>query len=210
MLVKRIDLEIEKRSLLKHRFYQAWSAGTLTTEQLRGYAKEYFHLVRAVPEMVERMAAQRSSDEILTNLREERKHVEPWVKFAEALGVPRQELERHDIAPKTREAVQRLLGLSSRFDEGVAAMYAYEAEIPRISQTKLDGLKQYYNMTDDDATEYQRIHSTVDIRHAAVWRRMLAQMPAGRHEDVFNAAISSLVAQNTLLDAVCDRYMHCM
>ncbi|MGH9879010.1 MAG: iron-containing redox enzyme family protein, partial [Nitrososphaerales archaeon] len=172
-LVKRIDQEIEKRSLLKHQFYQMWSEGKLDLEALQGYAKEYFHLVKAVPDIVEEIAAHSSNENINTNLQEEREHIEPWIKFAGALGVSRKELERYEVAQKTRDSVSKLLDLASRFDEGVAAMYAYEAEIPKISRTKLDGLAKYYNMTSNDATEYQRIHSTVDVRHAAVWRNML-------------------------------------
>lgn len=48
VLIKRLDQEIEKRSLLKHPFYQMWSEGKLSMESLQGYAKEYFHLVKAV------------------------------------------------------------------------------------------------------------------------------------------------------------------
>ncbi|MFQ5920402.1 MAG: TenA family transcriptional regulator [Nitrososphaerales archaeon] len=209
-LVKRIDLEIEKRSLLKHPFYQMWSEGRLEMESLRGYAKEYFHLVRAVPEMVESIAQQGGgnySSEILRNLSEERDHIEPWVKFAGALGVAKQELEGYQAAKKTKDSVQEMLGLASRFEEGVSAMYAYEAEIPKISRTKLDGLGKYYGITGEDATEYQRIHAVVDVRHADVWRRILGGLPGERHERVFDAAVSSLVAQNTLLDAVYERYV---
>ncbi|MGH9933708.1 MAG: iron-containing redox enzyme family protein [Nitrososphaerales archaeon] len=209
-LVKRIDQEIEKRSLLKHQFYQMWSEGKLDLEALQGYTKEYFHLVKTVPDIVEEIAAHSSNENINTNLQEEREHIEPWIKFAGALGVSRKELERYEVAQKTRDSVSKLLDLASRFDEGVAAMYAYEAEIPKISRTKLDGLAKYYNMTSNDATEYQRIHSTVDVRHAAVWRNMLEQLPSNRHEDVFNASVSSLVAQNMLLDAVCEKYVRCM
>ncbi|MGH9921702.1 MAG: iron-containing redox enzyme family protein [Nitrososphaerales archaeon] len=209
-LVKRIDQEIEKRSLLKHPFYQMWSEGKLDLEALQGYAKEYFHLVKAVPDIVEEIAAHSSNENINTNLQEEREHIEPWIKFAGALGVSRKELEQYNVAQKTRDSVSKLVDLASRFDEGVAAMYAYEAEIPNISRTKLEGLAKYYNITSNDATEYQRIHSTVDVKHAAVWRSILEQLPNNRYDDVFNASVSSLIAQNMLLDAVCEKYVRSM
>lgn len=210
MLVKRIDQEIERRSLLKHPFYQMWSEGKLGIESLQGYAKEYFHLVKTVPSIVERIATQSDNHDIMTNLQEEREHIEPWVKFAVALGVKRQELEQYEVAQKTRDSVNRLLDLASTFDEGVAAMYAYEAEIPKISRTKLEGLAKYYNITSDDATEYQRIHASVDVKHAAVWRSILEQLPSSRHEAAFNASVSSLIAQNMILDAVYEKYVRCM
>ncbi len=209
-IVKRIDQEIERRSLLKHPFYQMWSEGKLDIELLQGYAKEYFHLVKTVPKMVGRLAAQNESSDIVSNLQEEREHIEPWVKFANALGVKRQELEQYEVSQKTRDSVNKLLDLTSVFDEGVAAMYAYEAEIPKISRTKLDGLAKYYKITGEDATEYQRIHESVDVKHASVWRNILEELPSSRHENVFAASISSLIAQNMILDAVHEKYVRCM
>lgn len=210
VLIKRLDQEIEKRSLLKHPFYQMWSEGKLSMESLQGYAKEYFHLVKAVPNMVERIAAQTENNDVMINLQEERTHIEPWVKFAFELGVSREELENYEVSQKTRDSVNRLLKLASNFDEGAAAMYAYEAEIPKISRSKIDGLAKYYNITSEDATEYFRIHESVDVKHAAVWRMILAELPSSRHEDAFNASISSLVTQNMLLDAVRENYARYM
>ena len=48
-LIQKIDRIIEERSLLKHPFYQTWSAGELTRDALVGYSKEYYQLVKAVP-----------------------------------------------------------------------------------------------------------------------------------------------------------------
>ena len=53
LLIDRINAEIEKGSLLKHRFYQLWQEGKLTLDQLSGYSKEYFQLVKNVPSFVE-------------------------------------------------------------------------------------------------------------------------------------------------------------
>ena len=33
------------------------------------------------------------------------------------------------------------------FESGACAMYAFEKEIPKISQTKLDGLAEFYGIT---------------------------------------------------------------
>ena len=37
---------------MKHKFYQLWSAGSLSMKDLQGYSKEYFQLVKAVPSLV--------------------------------------------------------------------------------------------------------------------------------------------------------------
>ena len=52
-------------------------------------------------------------------------------------------------------------------------MYALEQEIPKISLSKIDGLRKFYGLSDDDAIEYFRLHAEADIRHAALWRKIL-------------------------------------
>jgi pyrroloquinoline-quinone synthase len=44
-----LDARIAKFDLLCHPFYQAWSAGTLTREDLREYAQYYYPHVEAFP-----------------------------------------------------------------------------------------------------------------------------------------------------------------
>jgi pyrroloquinoline-quinone synthase len=209
-VVQRIDLEIEKHSLLKHSFYKMWSEGKLTIDHLQGYSKEYFQLVKLVPKFVERIAeATGNSDDIITNnAREEAEHIELWARFATALGVSRSDLITYSGSEKTNEAVGKLMGLAGLpFEEAVAAMYAYEMELPKISRNKIDGLKKFYGMDSEDATKYFEIHEEADVRHAQVWREILQRIPSERHDAIINAAIKSLQAQNNLLDSVHEKYV---
>ena len=214
-IVERIDSEIERRSLLKHSFYQMWSEGKLTIDHLQGYSKEYFQLVKAVPKFVESISANADKSmkaDIDNNAREEAEHIEPWAKFAGALGVPHSELVNYDGAAKTNEAVATMTKLSeSSFEEAVAAMYAFEAELPKISRSKIDGLNKFYGMDGGDATRYFELHEEADVRHAQVWREILASLPADKQELAFQAAVKSLDAQNKLLDSVQKKYvgMYC-
>jgi pyrroloquinoline-quinone synthase len=209
-IVPRIDSEIEKRSLLKHSFYKMWSEGKLTIDHLQGYSKEYFQLVKTVPKFVESISKTTTgnSDIITSNAREEAEHVELWARFATALGVSRSDLISYGGSEKTNEAVAKLMGLADlTFEEAVAAMYAYEMELPKISRRKIDGLKKLYGMDSEDATKYFEIHEEADVRHAQVWREILQRIPAERHEAAINAAIKSLQAQNMLLDSVHEKYV---
>jgi pyrroloquinoline-quinone synthase len=211
-VVQRIDLEIESRSLLKHSFYKMWSEGKLTIDHLQGYSKEYFQLVKVVPKFVERIAeasGNSDDDDIITNnAREEAEHVELWARFATALGVSRSDLITYGGSEKTNEAVAKLMELAGPpFEEAVAAMYAYEMELPKISRSKIDGLKKFYGMDSEDATKYFEIHEEADVRHAQVWREILQRIPSERHDAVINAAIKSLQAQNNLLDSVHEKYV---
>ncbi|HZB00262.1 MAG TPA: iron-containing redox enzyme family protein [Nitrososphaera sp.] len=208
-VVQRIDLEIEKRSLLKHSFYKMWSEGKLTIDHLQGYSKEYFQLVKMVPKFVESIAEATGNPNIITNNAcEEAEHVELWVRFATALGVSRSDLISYGGSEKTNEAIAKLMALASlTFEEAVAAMYAYEMELPKISRSKIDGLKNLYGMDSQDATKYFEIHEEADVRHAQVWRDILQRIPAERQEAALNAAIKSLQAQNMLLDSVNEKYV---
>jgi pyrroloquinoline-quinone synthase len=211
-LIQGIDLEIEKHSLLKHPFYKMWSEGKLTIDHLQGYSKEYFQLVKIIPQFVETIAKKtaNSDDEgssIAKNAREEADHVELWIRFATALGVSRSDIVNYGGLEKTKEAVAKLMTLGNfTFEQAVAAMYAYEMELPKISRSKIDGLKKFYSVDSEDATKYFEVHEEADVRHARLWREILQQIPAEKHEAALKAAIESLKAQNMLLDSVHENY----
>lgn len=209
-IVQRIDSEIQKHSLLKHPFYNMWSEGKLTIDHLQGYSKEYFQLVKVVPKFVESIAEETgNSDDIVTkNAREESEHIQLWVRFATALGLSRSDLINYGGSEKTNTAIAKLMALANfTFEEAVAAMYAYEMELPKISRSKIDGLKKFYGMDSEDAIKYFEIHEEADVRHAQVWREILQKIPADKQEAAFNAAIESLKAQNMLLDSVQEKYV---
>ena len=175
-IIQKIDEMIEERSLLKHPFYQMWSDGKLTKESLAGYSKEYFQLVKAVPGFmapVIEKAPDSVVGELVENQQEESDHIKPWIAFAGELGISEDELTSYSGTAKTQQAVSDLNELMVTFDGGASAMYAFEKEIPKISQTKLDGLAEFYGMTSDEATEYFKLHTEADIRHAASWRAIL-------------------------------------
>ncbi|MFL6321151.1 MAG: TenA family transcriptional regulator [Nitrososphaeraceae archaeon] len=186
-----------------------WSEGKLTIDHLKGYSREYFQLVKLVPKFVENIAKSNVDPNILeNNAREEAEHVELWVRFANALGVSRSDLVNYEGSEKTNEAVEKLMGLSNlRLEEAAAAMYAYEMELPKISRSKIDGLKKFYGMDSEDATKYFETHEEADVRHAQVWREILERIPVERQGAIFNSAIKSLQAQNMLLDAVYEKYV---
>lgn len=212
-LLERIDFEIERRSILKHAFYQLWSEGKLTVGHLQGYSKEYFQLVKAVPKFVENISFLTADPSIKMavdqNLKEESEHIELWIKFAAAMGISRKELINYTTADKTNDAVFALTHITTlSLEEAVAAMYAYEMELPKISRLKIEGLKKFYGMNSStDATNYFEIHEEADIRHASVWRNILQNIPTENEEPAFNAAVVSLDAQNKLLDSVQEKYI---
>ena len=207
-LIKRIDEMIEERSLLKHPFYQMWSDGKLSLDSLTGYSKEYYQLVKSVPSFMTPIIEQAPDSlksELTSNQEEEIQHIKPWLRFANSLGVDEKELEHYAGLPKTIQAVSQLSSLMNSFEGGSCAMYAFEKEIPKISQVKLEGLAEFYGISSEQATEYFKLHTEADIRHAAAWRKALEQT-SSKKEKLFEIAEKSISAQNMLLDSCYESY----
>jgi pyrroloquinoline-quinone synthase len=207
-LIKQIDKMIEERSLLKHPFYQMWSDGKLTLDSLTGYSKEYFQLVKAVPSFMTPIiekAPDSIISELIDNQQEEFVHITSWIKFAAGLGISETELTRYTGLDKTRKAVSELSGLMNTYEGGSCAMYAFEKEIPKISQTKLDGLAEFYEISDENTTEYFKLHTEADIRHVASWKNILEKTSTDSNI-LIQIANKSISAQNLLLDSCYEAY----
>lgn len=208
-IVKIIDDMIEQKSLLKHPFYQMWSNGKLTQESLAGYSKEYFQLVKAVPlfmtPIIKTAPDSVHVDELIENQQEESDHIKPWVSFARELGISEDNLLSYKGLSKTCKAVSDLDELMDTFEGGACAMYAFEKEIPKISQTKLDGLAEFYGITSSEATEYFKLHTEADIRHAASWKNIIEKSSL-ESTNLIQIADKSISAQHLLLDSCHEEY----
>ena len=103
-------------SLLKHPFYQAWTAGTLTADRLRNYAVQYYRHVAAFPRYLSGLHSRCEDLEtrqlLLENLVDEERgrdnHPELWLQFAEALGLTREKvLDAPPLPAADRLAIYR-------------------------------------------------------------------------------------------------------
>lgn len=216
-VVSSLDNDIQDKSVLKHRFYQMWSAGSLSIENLGGYSKEYFQLVRAVPVLVNNVLRQVTpeferryalSATMRHNLEEEKEHITPWISFADSIGVTENELNEYECSEKTQEAVAEMLRLTTEsVAAGISTLYTYEKQLPEISTKKIEGLLKFYGVRNDRALNYFRIHEKVDIEHAKLWGSLIDLMPASQHPTIRDAASASLKCQNMILDGVCDKYL---
>lgn len=217
LLIRSVDADILDKSLLKHKFYQLWSAGSLSMEDLRGYSKEYFQLVKSVPALVENVLGQVTPDIerkypasaiMKHNLVEEQEHVAPWISFAESIGVAQDELYEYECSRKTQDAIADMTKLTHEsFAAGISTLYTYEKQLPEISAKKIEGLMKFYSVQSDKALNYFRIHEQVDIEHAKLWRFLIDLMPGSQHGTILDAASRSLSCQNMILDGVCDTYL---
>jgi len=174
---------VEERSLLKHPFYQTWSAGGLTLERLRNYAAQYYRHVEAFPRYLSALHSRcedlETRQALLDNLIEEERgaenHPELWLRFAEGLGADRQSVLGTAPSPSTRQLVETFdqLAREGSVASGLAALYVYEAQIPAVAATKIEGLKQFYGIGDDRSLSFFTIHEEADVFHAETTARLL-------------------------------------
>ena len=207
-LIKKIDQIIEDNTLLNHPFYEMWSEGKLEFQSLVGYSKEYYQLAKQVPKFMEPIVDMAPSDvksELISNMNEESEHIRLWENFAFSMGITKDDLTSYQGLKKTNEAVNNLASLMESYDEGACAMYAFEKEIPKISKTKMEGLKNFYGLDSKDATEYFEEHMSADIRHAASWEKII-NTSSKNHDKLLKIAKKSVDAQNLLLDSCYEAY----
>lgn len=205
---EQLEARIAKYDMLDHPFYKAWSAGRLTHDDLREYAQDYFHHVRAFPSYLAALGLRLEDGElrraILANMCDEKgsdrqgrdavPHSDLWLDFAEGMGSSRN-LEWHSPVPEIRELIRYFHKVSSDGtpEEALAAFYAYESQVPRIATDKERGLREIYG-ADDKTCGYFSLHAAINQDHSKIWRRQLEQRIA-LHPELSNAALDA--AENT-------------
>jgi len=176
---------VAEYAMLKHPFYQAWSEGKLSKSVLAEYAKQYYAHVRAFPTYVSAVHSRCEDLEtrkmLLENLVEEEggneNHPELWLRFAESLGVARQDAKDAALLPATKASVASLKSLTQSTDyrEGMAALFAYESQIPEVARTKREGLKSFYGIDEERAVSFFRVHEGIDVLHQQIEKQILTE-----------------------------------
>jgi pyrroloquinoline-quinone synthase len=195
----RIESARARWNVLEHPFYQRWSAGELTGEELARYSGQYRHAVEAVATIsadVAELAPERA--ELRSHAREEAAHVELWDGFVAAAGGDA------GAAPtaETTECVDAWTA-DGGLVAGLARLYAIESGQPAISKTKRDGLLERYGFADGAGTAYFRVHETRDVEHAAETRELIEDLAGTADADAIVAEAESAFRANwRLLDGV--------
>jgi len=210
-LLARLDAAIAQKNLLKHPFYQDWQAGKLSREALQLYAAQYYRHVEAFPKHLRVLAARTEGplrDTVMENLAEEENpsapHPKLWRDFAAAVGVAEDDITCCPALPGTQAVVATFREICGDrpVAEAVAALYAYEAQVPEIAATKLDGLRKFYGINRAEALAYFAIHEEADKVHRAAWRSWLAEHTEGSDDEIVATANEALDALWGALDAV--------
>jgi len=183
-ITETLDAIIDERSLLKHDFYQAWTAGTLPLESLQEYAKQYFHFEAAFPTFLSAVHARMEPGEarkaVLQNLWDEehgaQNHLALWLQFCESLGLDADEVRVSEPNAETRELIDgfRAACTEGTVAEGLTTLYAYESQAPAVATQKIIGLQKNYAFVDERGYEFFSVHKDVDVYHSQTERDAVA------------------------------------
>jgi pyrroloquinoline-quinone synthase len=213
----KIDIDIAEKHLLKHPFYLAWTRGELSKEALREYARQYYHHVAAFPTYLSAVHAkcddQATRKQLLFNLIDEEagspNHPELWKKFAEGLGVDHTDFGKMEKQPETKNLIDTFRSVCGEGStaQGIAALYAYESQIPAICESKIDGLRKHYGFRNPKHYEYFSVHIEADCEHSAAERRILASYIDSHNIDSVRASVRRILeALWGMLSGVCRRH----
>lgn len=186
--------------MLEHPFYERWSAGELSAEELSVYAGEYRHAVVALACASERAAAASGPEHragLERHAAEEVGHVALWDEFAHAAQAAMESKRAGDassssssssatgegpVRPATQtEACVQAWTAGADALEHLAVLYAIEASQPEIARTKLEGLSGHYGyVAEGPAVEYFTLHERLDVEHARQAGELIEELLDGR------------------------------
>jgi len=205
----QLEIRIAKYNLLRHPFYKAWSAGELTRNDLREYAQEYYHYVRAIPSSLAALALRlrkaNSPSGPGRNVRRKRcggrlgrqsvPHAELWLDFAEGMGSSRN-LEWHIPGREIRQLIRYFYQLPVKVrPKRPCCFYAYESQVPRVAQEREQGLREIYR-ADHKTCGYFTLHANPDFGHARFFYQQIEKQVAANPnaaERVLDAAENAQV-----------------
>ncbi len=185
-VIARIDQARREHDVLEHPFYQRWSAGELSAEELAFYAGEYRHAVVALAQASDSVAAKVDPDRcagLERHAAEEHSHVALWDAFAAATLTAERTAGATAEAATERSPLRDTDACAQAWTAGadalehLAVLYAIEASQPAIAQTKLEGLVERYGYTaEGPAVEYFELHAKLDVEHARQARELIVEL----------------------------------
>jgi pyrroloquinoline-quinone synthase len=206
-----VEEKIAAYDLLCHPFYQAWSMGELTREELRQYAGNYYHHVAAFPTYLSALHSRLNDGElrreVLRNLADEEidgtAHSDLWLNFAGGMGAEASDVRSGEPVAEVKELIAtfRDIAANGSTAEALAAFLAYESQVPRVAKTKMEGLQNLYG-ADAKTCSYFTLHQTADVHHSQVWRDSLDAELAAHPEESDRAIAAAETAAKALWRAL--------
>ncbi len=196
----KLHKELDQYHLLTHPFYKMWSEGKLRIENLQNYVEQYYHHVEAFPRYISTIHSKCADIEkrqiLLDNLVDEEKgtdnHPELWIRFAEGLGVNRDQVKNAVLNEQTKQLVDGFFELCNEsYASGLGALYAYERQVPEVARSKKDGLKEFYGIKDERSTQFFTVHMTADEWHSQEVQTLIAALNENERAEAEAASLNA-------------------
>ena len=130
-----------------------------------------------------------------------------WLDFCAGLGLERDRVDGGDIQPKTQAWLDTYSSTCAQesFQEGLAAIYAYEKQVPQVALEKMRGLKAFHGVTDEPSLRFFETQVVQDQVHSQRVAEGIYQHTRPEDEPAVEAAVQlALDAWWGFLDGVED------
>jgi pyrroloquinoline-quinone synthase len=170
---RELEAAVNARHSRLNPFTEMWVKGELTRGQLGAWAAQHYQYVSQFPRWCATVYGAcpypDARDFLLENIIEEEsgtKHVDLLIRFAEACGVSRPEVERTRQLPTTRGLTAWCFEMAHApfYEAAAGLLVGLESQVPGIYRRNLPALKPLYGFTDHEI-EFFAVHIEADEVH---------------------------------------------
>jgi len=141
-----MKMELKYR-VLEHPFYQSWTKGEITLDQLAKYHKSYAGFIENMPVYWQKINDTFNPESTFGKkvVADETHHIELWEKWAPKLPAVNE-------FPTMQSIIDELDAMNP--SQLLGAIQAFEMQQPEVAKTKKEGLLCHYNMTEAETVYF--------------------------------------------------------
>lgn len=161
-----------KHKLLDHPFYQSWTKGEITLEQLAKYHSSYNEFIELMPTYWQKIIESFNADSKFAQsvVEDETEHIALWQTW-------KSKLPQVDSFPSMNDVAAELDAMTS--SELLGAIHAFEMQQPEVAVTKKEGLLCHYGY---ESAELKYFDEHMDEEAHIAFGRQLAKQSANQEE----------------------------
>lgn len=189
LLVDELRAIVDRRHTKDHPLVRRIAAGTLSVEELRFFAQQYYQrTARMFPKLVAAIYSRCPDDPALERMLLEnvfsesgfanpaREHKTLFFQFGRALGLSREQIERARPVPELQAFIgwrDRIFYDAPWLEAVTAQSFVFEGQNLKRAAVIAKGLKAHYPFSDEDIAFWAEHGSEVEEEHAEVGPRMV-------------------------------------
>ncbi len=161
-----------KHRLLDHPFYQSWTKGEITLDQLAKYHSSYNEFIELMPKYWQKIITSFNEESNFAKsvVDDETAHIALWQTWKD-------KLPKTDSFPRMSDVINELDSMSN--SELLGAIHAFEMQQPEVAETKKEGLMCHYGY---EAAELKYFDEHMDEEAHIAFGRQIAKRHANETE----------------------------